>query len=570
MRSCRTISTLLDGDPASTLARTQRGHQAVYFLWHFPSSYPESPLGTTLALRSPDFPPASLARDRRSPSRLQRTRQPSALTGQSHPCSHGEVMNYNRVMKPSSSPARVAHLRDLPAIHLVLAQPEIAALEHSLGHAALLAAVRDWLEALRQSVQAGQQETLDYSELAAQLTLKNRSSLRPVLNATGVVVHTNLGRAPLAEAALQAMNKMSRGYSSLEYDLEAGSRGSRHQHASALLRELTGAEDAAVVNNNAGAVLLTLSALAQGNSVIVSRGELVEIGGGFRIPDVMRQSGAALVEVGTTNRTRSTDYEAAIDDDTALLLKVHQSNFAQLGFIEQASLPELADLAHRKGLPLVYDAGSGLLLRSASLQAETDLSQVLKAGVDLVTFSGDKLLGGPQAGLIVGRADLLARVRRHPLMRALRPDKLSLAALNATLRLWRDAPEKIPVYGMIEASNDTLKKRAEALASRLKAHLQAANNIPPDDVKDALVIEALPCLDRVGGGSSPLLELQGWALRISGSGRGPQHMQQRLRERSLPVIARVEDQALWLHLRTIFSAQEESLFAALIEVLGWV
>ncbi|HEY2354514.1 MAG TPA: L-seryl-tRNA(Sec) selenium transferase, partial [Gaiellaceae bacterium] len=330
-------------------------------------------------------------------------------------------------------------LRDLPSVD------ELA---REAGDPLAVDAARAVIDRAREEIQAG----ADPGDLAArlrdELTDARRPRLRGVLNATGVVIHTNLGRAPLAEEALARVVAAGRGYSNLEYDLDAGERGSRQDHAAAVLRRLTGAEAALVVNNNAGAVLLALAALAEGREVVVSRGELIEIGDGFRIPDVLARSGARLVEVGTTNRTRAADYEQAIGPDTAVLLRVHQANFRVVGFEERPKLEEVAEVARRHDLPLVDDLGSGHVFPSNTLllsQSEPTVREALAGGADLVCFSGDKLLGGPQSGIVLGRAELVERLRRHPLQRALRIDKLSLAALEGTLLLHLEAPERIPV-----------------------------------------------------------------------------------------------------------------------------
>src|SRR6185437_15899630 len=305
------------------------------------------------------------------------------------------------------------------------------------------------------------------ARLREELMDARRPRLRRVINATGVVVHTNLGRAPLADEALARVVEAGRGYSNLEYDLAEGARCSRQDHVAAILHRLTGAESALVVNNNAAAVLLALAALGEGREVIVSRGELIEIGDGFRIPDVLARSGARLVEVGTTNRTRAKDYEKAIRPETALLLRVHQSNFRVVGFTELPRLDELAAVARRHGLPLLDDLVSGVLAGNSLLQghAEPSARESLAAGADLVCFSGDKLLGGPQAGIVAGRADLVERLRVHPLHRAVRADKLTLAALEGTLRLYLDAPERIPVLRMLHEDGGAVRARAERLAS---------------------------------------------------------------------------------------------------------
>ncbi|HWN70931.1 MAG TPA: L-seryl-tRNA(Sec) selenium transferase, partial [Haliangium sp.] len=382
------------------------------------------------------------------------------------------------------APALRAALARLPKIDAVLGRDEVRALD--VPRFALVQAVRALVDELRQSILAGhvpdalELATRDIEQRARALL---RPSLRPVINATGVVIHTNLGRAPLGQAAIEHLCAVAAGYSNLEYDLDAGSRGSRHGHVTAALAALTGAEDAVVVNNNAAAVMLALAALASGREVIVSRGELVEIGGSFRIPDVMRMSGAELVEVGTTNKTRLSDYEQAVRDRTGLLLKVHRSNFAIIGFTEEASAAELAALGQRAGVPTMVDLGSGLLLEPAELQSmglppEPGPRAVIAAGVDVVCFSGDKLLGGPQAGILCGSARVIARLRAHPLMRALRPDKLTLAALDATLAAYRDrraaGPADVPAVAMLGEPEAGVKQRAEAALSAVRALLAGA------------------------------------------------------------------------------------------------
>ncbi|MBA3788323.1 MAG: L-seryl-tRNA(Sec) selenium transferase, partial [Actinobacteria bacterium] len=341
-------------------------------------------------------------------------------------------------------------LRDLPSIDELLRDERLAAESRPLA----LAAARSALERAREEIRAGAEPGfVDSGDLVertlADLSRQRRPQLRRVLNATGVLLHTNLGRAPLAAAALERVLAIGGGYSNLEYDLTAGARGSRQDHLAPLVRRLTGAEAALVVNNNAAAVLLALAALAEGREVLVSRGELIEIGDGFRIPDVLARSGARLREVGTTNRTRVEDYEAAIGPETALVLRVHQSNFRQVGFTESPRLGALAQMAKRAGLPLVDDLGSGALVE---LEGEPTPASSLAAGSDLVCFSGDKLLGGPQAGIVAGAAELVECLRRHPLQRALRADKLSLAALEGTLALYLDLPGEIPVLRMLRES----------------------------------------------------------------------------------------------------------------------
>jgi L-seryl-tRNA(Ser) seleniumtransferase len=363
-----------------------------------------------------------------------------------------------------------------------------------------------------------------------------RPSLRRVLNATGVLAHTNLGRAPLAEAALARVAEVGRGYSNLEYDVERGERGSRQEHLTDGLRRLTGAEAALVVNNNAAAVLLALAALAEGREVVVSRGELIEIGDGFRIPDVLARSGARLVEVGTTNRTRASDYETALGEETALLLRVHQSNFRVVGFTERPGLAELAVVARRADIPLVDDLGSGALVPVGD---EPTPAESLRAGADLVCFSGDKLLGGPQAGIVAGRADLVERLRRHPLQRALRADKLTLAALEGTLALALD-PEtrgEIPVLRMLEEPLESVRARAERLAELVGGEVEET-------------------VARAGGGALPLAELPSAAAAVE------EELAEPLRRGNPPVIGIVRDGRLLLDCRTLTDAEAGEVAAA--------
>jgi L-seryl-tRNA(Ser) seleniumtransferase len=381
-------------------------------------------------------------------------------------------------------------------------------------------AARTLIARAREEIRAGADPGDLTARLHAELFAARAPSLRRVLNATGVIVHTNLGRAPLADEALAQVVAAARGYSNLELDLSSGTRGSRQDHVAALLRRLTGAEAALVVNNNAAAILLALAALAEGREVVVSRGELIEIGDGFRIPDVLARSGARLVEVGTTNRTRARDYENAIGADTALLLRVHQSNFRVVGFAEQPRIDELAAVAQRHGLPLVDDLGSGVL---AEVPGEPS---VRDSPADLVCFSGDKLLGGPQAGIVVGRADLVEQLRRHPLQRALRADKLTLAALEGTLRLYLDAPERIPVVRMLRQPADAVRARAERLAA-------AAGGAVEETV------------GRVGGGALPLAELPSFACALDESLAAP------LRASEPPVLGIVRDRKLLLDCLTL-------------------
>ncbi len=423
-------------------------------------------------------------------------------------------------------------LRDLPSVDALIRTDRAVAMIAGHGRPAVVAALRAALDACRA---AGGRCTADQLLDAAAGSLSRPPSLRPVLNATGVIVHTNLGRSPLAERALQRISAVAAGYSTLEYDLEAGARGTRHDHLASLLSELTGAEAGLAVNNNAAAVLLCLAAVAGGGEVLISRGELIEIGDGFRIPDILAQSGARLVEVGTTNRTAMADYERAITPDTRAILRVHQSNFRMVGFTSRVHLDQLAALASARGIVLVDDLGSGALLDLPQLLDEPTARSSVEAGAGLVCFSGDKLLGGPQAGIVVGRAAEVARIKRHPLARAMRIDKLSLAALEATLEIYRDparAVAEIPVLAAASEPADAVRRRAERLAARLGGELVATHA-------------------RVGGGALPLLELDSYACALDGGDELARH----LRAGDPPVVARVQEGRVLLDCRTLSDAQ---------------
>ena len=398
-------------------------------------------------------------------------------------------------------------------------------------------AARAVIERAREQIRSGADPGDLRTALAAELASTRRPTLRRVINATGVIVHTNLGRAPLPAAALERMTDTARGYSNLEFDLAAGERGSRQDHVTMILGRLTGAESAIVVNNNAGAMLLALAALAEGREVLVSRGELIEIGDGFRIPDVLARSGAKLVEVGTTNRTRASDYERSVGPETALVLRVHQSNFRVVGFTELPPLADVAAVARAHALPLLDDLGSGALL---DLSDEPTVRASLAGGADLVCFSGDKLLGGPQAGIVVGSAELIEKLRRHPLHRALRIDKLSLAALEGTLQLYLEparALREVPVLRMLHEDAATVRVRAERLASATGG-----------DVEETVA--------RVGGGALPLAELQSFACAIEESLAAP------LRGQDPPVVGIVRDGRLLLDCRTLADDELDDVAAA--------
>ena len=445
-------------------------------------------------------------------------------------------------------------LRRLPAVDALLGEEAAGALCAQYGREATLAALRDSLQGARAGLRAGEgQEPTRRSLLeraAAHLAQRFRPGLRPVINASGVILHTNLGRAPLAPAAIQAMAEVGGRYSTLEYDLERGARGSRLKHCEDVLCELTGAEAALVVNNNAAALVLLLATLARGREVIISRGQLIEIGGGFRVPEVMASAGARLVEVGATNRTRLADYESAISADTALLMRAHASNFRMSGFTEETLLAELAPLAHARGLLLVDDLGSGALLDTAAfgLLHEPTVMESLAAGADLVAFSGDKLAGGPQAGIIVGRAEPLAALRRHPLARALRADKLCLAGLSATLDLWLrgQALTQIPIWRMIVREAGELRAVADNWARRLGGEVLAGESA-------------------VGGGSLPGATLPTWLLALEVE--QPDAFLAALRAAEPPVIARIAEGRILLDPRTVLPDEEGALLAALERAL---
>ena len=445
-------------------------------------------------------------------------------------------------------------LRRLPAVDALLGEEAARALCAQYGREAAVAALRDSLQQARAGLRAGDgrdptRESL-LERAAAQLAQRFRPGLRPVINASGVILHTNLGRAPLAPAAIEAMAQVGGRYSTLEYDLERGARGSRLKHCEDALCELTGAEAALVVNNNAAALVLLLATLAQGREVIISRGQLIEIGGGFRVPEVMAGAGARLVEVGTTNRTRLADYEGAIGPDTALLMRAHASNFRMSGFTEETPLTSLAELAHARGLLLVDDLGSGALLDTAAfgLLHEPTVMESLAAGADLVAFSGDKLAGGPQAGIVVGRAEPVAALKRHPLARALRADKLCLAGLSATLDLWLrgQALTQIPIWRMISRDAGELRAVAGGWARRLGGELLAGESA-------------------VGGGSLPGATLATWLLALEVD--RPDEFLAGLRAAEPPVIARIADGRVLLDPRTVLPDEEEALLAAVEAVL---
>jgi L-seryl-tRNA(Ser) seleniumtransferase len=442
------------------------------------------------------------------------------------------------------------NLRSLPSVdHLLQAVPGSALVE-KYGRPLTLQAIRTILEETRETIREGKPSPAEaslYLEIQKKLDLWVAPTLRSVINATGVIIHTNLGRAPLSKEAQAALLDAASGYNTLEYNLRRGTRGKREQHCEPWLCQLTGAEAALVVNNNASAVLLVLTALAKRRPVLIARSQLIEIGGGFRIPDVMRQSGAKLVEVGTTNRTHLQDFEAAIEERTALILQAHHSNFKIVGFTTEPSLAELVELGDSHGIPVVHDIGSGALLDTTQLGLghEPMVQESLRDGAAIVAFSGDKLFGGPQAGILLGQKELIDKLRKHPLARAIRPDKLCLAALATTLMhyLKNEALEKIPIWQMIATPTDVLKLRAEAWK---------------DQLSFGKVVEGR---STVGGGSLPEETLPTWTLALPVD--KPNAFARKLRQDTLPIITRIEADQVILDPRTVFPEQEAPLLETL-------
>jgi L-seryl-tRNA(Ser) seleniumtransferase len=456
----------------------------------------------------------------------------------------------------------------IPSIEQLRQRPAVRALEARFGAEATVGALRAAAAEARRALASGAgAEVVGGIEQAAatQLAAAFRPSLVPVINATGVVIHTNLGRAPLAAAAIERVAEVARGYSSLEYDVDRGARGRRDVHAEGLICRLTGAAAAVVVNNNAAATMIVLAALAAGREVIVSRGELVEIGGGFRVPDVMAQSGATLREVGTTNKTRAADYAAAINERTALILRVHPSNFTIEGFTERPDLGELVAIGKKFNIPVAEDLGSGNMAgtdpdpdpgtvsdRGSDTVSDPTVAATIAAGVDVCCFSGDKLLGGPQAGIIVGRLAQIDRIRKHPLMRALRVDKMTYAALEATLAEFvaGRAQTTVPVRRMLTMNAAEIRARADAVANTIRGH----HGWRADVVKGA---------SAVGGGSAPGVELPTWLIAIEKAGTSPDGVEAALRRQTPPIIARIERDRVLLDLRTVLPEQDSALLAGI-------
>ena len=450
-------------------------------------------------------------------------------------------------------------LRRLPSVDRLVRSLEGREVTRSLPRARLTVAAREVLERERRRIRAEGGLPADLETLLERVRTAGRESaysLRPVINATGVVLHTNLGRALLSDAAVARIGAVAAAYSNLELDLESKERGSRYAHVDAMLRRLTGAEDTLVVNNNAAAVLLALESVARGREVVVSRGELIEIGGEFRIPDIMQRSGARLREVGTTNRTHLRDYVQAIGPDTALLLKVHTSNYRVVGFTAGVSSRELSQLGRERGLPVMEDLGSGSLLdlSSQGFGDEPTVPQVVAAGVDLVCFSGDKLLGGPQAGIVVGRRDLVQKLQRNPLNRALRIDKLTLAALEATLGAYEagDALQTVPTLRLLTEPMRTIRSRGRRLLAALGPELRSR-----------LAASLLASTSQVGGGALPTVELPTLCVAVGADAACTRALDEALRRGAPPVIGRIADDRLLLDCRTILPAQVRSLAAAL-------
>ena len=453
-------------------------------------------------------------------------------------------------------------LRKIPKIDEVLQDERLFFFTESTPRSVIVDSVREVIEELRKDIlegkrnQVGTKETL-MTEIVARITGKKKKSLRRVINATGVVLHTNLGRANLSDKACESIMDVARNYTNLEYDVKRGSRGSRHDHVEKILTKITGAEAAMVVNNNAAATMLCLSALAKDKEVIVSRGELVEIGGSFRVPEIMEQSGAKLMDVGTTNKTKPSDYlNAYHEGETGALMKVHTSNYRILGFTQEVELPEMVELGKKLNLPVIYDMGSGLMadLTDCGVDEPTVLD-ALKTGIDVILFSGDKLLGGPQGGIIAGKKEYIDKMKAHPLARAFRVDKMTLAAMEATFFEYSDirqARKTIPVLNMITTPAKELKDKAERLAEAIRG------------VTHNFTVEVEACKDQVGGGSAPTVLLDGYAVAIQGRALTPEKIERLLRKEEIPIIVRITHNQVYLDVRTIREDEFEYIVAAFL------
>ena len=453
-------------------------------------------------------------------------------------------------------------LRKIPKIDEVLQDERLFFFTESTPRSVIVDSVREVIEELRKDIlegkrnQVGTKETL-MTEIVARITGKKKKSLRRVINATGVVLHTNLGRANLSDKACESIMDVARNYTNLEYDVKRGSRGSRHDHVEKILTKITGAEAAMVVNNNAAATMLCLSALAKDKEVIVSRGELVEIGGSFRVPEIMEQSGAKLMDVGTTNKTKPSDYlNAYHEGETGALMKVHTSNYRILGFTQEVELPEMVELGKKLNLPVIYDMGSGLMADLTEYGVdEPTVLDALKTGIDVILFSGDKLLGGPQGGIIARKKEYIDKMKAHPLARAFRVDKMTLAAMEATFFEYSDirqARKTIPVLNMITTPAKELKDKAERLAEAIRG---ATHNF---------TVEVEACKDQVGGGSAPTVLLDGYAVAIQGRALTPEKIERLLRKEEIPIIVRITHNQVYLDVRTIREDEFEYIVAAFL------
>ena len=459
-------------------------------------------------------------------------------------------------------------LRRIPKVDEVLQKEPLFVFFEDKGQSVVTEAAREAIDALRAEImKAGDDEldSFDVSRLSADavaleavrvLEENDANNLIAAINATGTILHTNLGRAPLCKEAVENVARVSKGYSNLEYDVKAGKRGSRHDIVSEILAELTGAEDAMMVNNNASATMLVLSTMGAGKECVVSRGELVEIGGAFRIPDIMEQSGATLKEVGTTNKTKISDYEKAYDEErTGAFMKVHKSNYDVVGFTEEATLEELVELGREKNVPVIYDMGNGLMVdMSAYGLSEPNVPASLATGIDVILFSGDKLLGGPQAGIIAGKAEWIKKMKKHPLARAIRVDKMTFAAMEETLKKYIDekvALRDIPVLSMISASPEEMKAKAERLLKVI------------EEKTEGYSLEVAAVEDQIGGGSAPMVRLPGYAVSVTSDSCTTKAIERLLRKSSIPVIARINDDRLLLCVRTIMEDEFDAVAEAL-------
>ncbi len=440
-----------------------------------------------------------------------------------------------------------ALLRKIPKIDDILKQSAMETA--SCSHAVLMESIRETLDTLRQQILSGDESvSLEMEDICYQILStvdqKTQMHLRPVINGTGIILHTNLGRAKLSDRAVEAIKSIAQDYNTLEYNLDKGGRGSRYDHVVDLIVKITGAEDAIAVNNNAAAVMLILSTMAKGHEVITSRGELVEIGGAFRVPDIMAQSGGKLVEVGTTNKTHYSDYVNAITEETGALLKVHTSNFKIMGFFEEVTLEEMVEIGHAHNLPVIYDMGSGAMVRleNYGIQDEPNVIDTMKTGVDILSFSGDKLLGGPQAGIIIGKKEWISKMKKNPLTRAFRIDKLTLAALEATLRDYLDPEEalkSIPTLQMMTATQEDLRPKGQKLFDMMNDHAEGYS------------VELVEDFGQIGGGSVPTQMIPSIAVAVKTENISLDQLEEQLRHVSLPIIARISKERMLLDVRCI-------------------